>query len=137
MAIDSASKRASALSFGIIALALVVPSGTVDQSERQTSANLYSGILADAPIIDTPDDGIVLDSHIAPFVTLSSDLNTNGVTASGGISALVTLTSVIDSTGIVASSNINAVVTLNSVIIEGITLTSTINSNGITLRGLI
>lgn len=54
MAVDTATKRASALSFGIIALALVVPSGTVDQQSKQTSANTYSGILATAPIA-TPD----------------------------------------------------------------------------------
>ena len=137
MAIDSASKRASALSFGIIALALVVPSGTVDQSERQTSANLYSGILADVPIIDTPDDGITLTSSIDGAITLTSLINTNGVTASSGISATVTLTGVINSSGITTNSNIENTAVLNSVIIEGITLTSTINPNGITLRGFI
>jgi len=114
MAVDTATKRASALSFGIIALALVVPSGSVAQEARQTSANTYSGILADAPIIITPDDGI----------TLSSNINPNGVTVSGNISEGITLT-----------SKVSGFITLSGTIKEGVTLSSNINNNGITVRG--
>jgi hypothetical protein len=51
MAIDTATKRASTLSFGLIALALVVPSGIVDQQARQTIANTYNGILAGEAVV--------------------------------------------------------------------------------------
>jgi len=114
MAVDTATKRASALSFGIIALALVVPSGSVAQEARQTSANTYSGILAGAPIIITPDDGI----------TLSSNINPNGVTLSSNITDGLTISSTINNNG----------VTVTSTIVEGITLSSNINDNGITVR---
>lgn len=56
MAIDSASKRASALGFGFIAITLVIPDGTLDQGDRQTIADQYSGILASAPSL-APDVG--------------------------------------------------------------------------------
>lgn len=46
MAIDTASKRASALGFGLVALSLVIPSGVIDQQAKQTISNIYSGILA-------------------------------------------------------------------------------------------
>lgn len=45
MAIDTASKRFSMMSFGNI-LKLIPPDGTLDQGDRQTFAGLYSGILA-------------------------------------------------------------------------------------------
>ena len=50
MAIDSALKRASVLSFGVTSLALVIPGGTVDQQAKQTVTNVYSGILAIPPV---------------------------------------------------------------------------------------
>lgn len=51
MAIDSASKRASALGFGLVALSLVIPSGTIDQQAKQTLSNIYSGILASEAVV--------------------------------------------------------------------------------------
>ncbi len=52
MAIDTAKKRASALSFGRL-YRLVPPDGTIDQADRQTIAGLYGGILADSPVVQT------------------------------------------------------------------------------------
>ena len=63
MAIDSALKRASVLSFGVISLALVIPSGTVDQQAKQTVTNVYSGILA-IPPVSTPDSTFAVLSSI-------------------------------------------------------------------------
>lgn len=55
MAIDNAQKRASALGVGLAAITLVVPSGAITDGDKQTICSVYSGILADAPIIITPD----------------------------------------------------------------------------------
>ena len=55
MAIDTAKKRASALGVGLAFITLVVPSGTIAQADRQTIANTYSGILAAAPVVVSPD----------------------------------------------------------------------------------
>lgn len=55
MAIDTAQKRASALGVALISTLLIIPGGGIDQSDRQTIAHSYGGILATAPVIDTPD----------------------------------------------------------------------------------
>lgn len=47
MAIDTAAKRASAMGFMQPWFKLVVPDGTVEQADRQTTGDLYGGILAD------------------------------------------------------------------------------------------
>lgn len=44
MAVDTAAKRLSMLSFGYTGC-LVIPDGSIDQGERQTLLGLYSGIL--------------------------------------------------------------------------------------------
>ena len=56
MAIDTAAKRASALGFGLIASLFIIPDGTIDQGDRQTISNMYSGILATEPFpVVTPE----------------------------------------------------------------------------------
>ena len=50
MAIDSAVKRASALSFNMFGK-IIIPDGTIDQGDRQTILGVYSGILAGAFVI--------------------------------------------------------------------------------------
>lgn len=50
MAIDNATKRASVLNFAAGDL-LPVPNNDIDQGDRQTLANLYSGIAADNPTV--------------------------------------------------------------------------------------
>jgi len=64
MAIDTASKRASALGVGLAFTLLVIPDGTIAQADRQTIANSYSGILAAEPVIDTPDCFAAFIGHI-------------------------------------------------------------------------
>ena len=49
MAIDTAAKRASALSFFQLGCLLPIPDGTIGQGDRQHLAGFYSGILAAAP----------------------------------------------------------------------------------------
>lgn len=46
MAIDSAAKRASALSFGLVTRLAIIPDGAITQPDRQTAARSYGGILA-------------------------------------------------------------------------------------------
>jgi len=46
MAIDTAAKRASALSFFQLGCLLPIPDGTIGQGDRQHLAGFYSGILA-------------------------------------------------------------------------------------------
>ena len=59
MAIDTAEKRASALSYGRPGFVLPIPSGTVGQGARQHALGLYSGILAAAPVLPAvPPDSI-------------------------------------------------------------------------------
>lgn len=58
MAIDSASKRASAMNISCPwRSSLPLPDGTIDQGDRQHAAFMYSGILAGIPqadpIVDT------------------------------------------------------------------------------------
>ena len=52
MAIDTAAKRASALSFAAITL-LIPPDGAIGQPDRQTVLHLYSGIAAETPAVET------------------------------------------------------------------------------------
>lgn len=64
MAIDSASKRASALGVGFVVLTLVVPDAAIAQGDRQTIGHCYSGILATAPVA-APDTVCSLRSIIS------------------------------------------------------------------------
>lgn len=51
MAIDSASKRASAIGVGSPFITAIIPDGNLDQGDRQTMSSAYSGILAIASIV--------------------------------------------------------------------------------------
>lgn len=58
MAIDSAQKRASAASTGL--LTLLIPDATIEPADRQQIAHVYRGILAEAPPVPViPPSGIV------------------------------------------------------------------------------
>lgn len=93
MAIDSASKRASALSAGVVALSLVIPSGVVDQQARQTEVNFYSGILADEPVI-TPElsfavFGAITDNGKGLFATITDNgKSVEGIITESGVSVV-------------------------------------------------
>ena len=93
MAIDSASKRASALSAGVVALSLVIPSGVVDQQARQTEVNLYSGILANEPIV-TPElsfavFGAITSDGKGLFATITdSGKGVKGIITESGVSVV-------------------------------------------------
>lgn len=67
MAIDTATKRASAINVGMPALRLLpIPDGTVGQADRQHVALLYGGILAGAVTAPTVfGDLTTLFSHYA------------------------------------------------------------------------
>ena len=56
MAIDTAAKRFSALTFGAFWLCGAIPSGVVDQAARQDVNGLYSGILVSAPVTPPADE---------------------------------------------------------------------------------
>jgi len=93
MAIDSASKRASALSAGVVALSLVVPSGVIDQQARQTIVDIYSGILADAPVITPGLSFAVLGSITGDgkglFATITEDgSSVKGTITEAGVSVI-------------------------------------------------
>ena len=53
MAVDTAQKRASSLGFGVPFILNLMPDGSIDQGDRQTSANSYRGILAGIVITKT------------------------------------------------------------------------------------
>lgn len=46
MAIDTASKRASALGVAFVPNLFIIPDGAIGQGDRQTLCHMYSGILA-------------------------------------------------------------------------------------------
>lgn len=77
MAIDSASKRASVLGFGFVALTLIIPDGTLDQGDRQTINDSYSGILAVEPaVFPSQTEGlssIIQDRGKGVLSSISSD----------------------------------------------------------------
>lgn len=51
MAVDTAAKRQSALTFGLPFMRGLIPDGTLDQGDRQNAAFGYSAILAGEPVI--------------------------------------------------------------------------------------
>lgn len=51
MAIDTARKRASVLSYALAPETIVMPQSGVPQADRQTINHLYGGILAAAPAV--------------------------------------------------------------------------------------
>ena len=58
MALDTAAKRASALGYEFAPSLFIIPDGTIDQGDRQTIVDLYSGILAILPqkwVTQAPD----------------------------------------------------------------------------------
>lgn len=68
MAIDTAQKRASALGVALVSTLLIIPGGGIDQSDRQTIAHSYGGILATAPVIDTPDCYTAFEGEITASI---------------------------------------------------------------------
>ena len=105
MAVDSASKRASVLGVGLVFTLLVIPDGAIAQDERQTIAHSYSGILAGAPVIITPDCFVSLVSTIDDGATgLVSTINDSLGLVSTLEDSSIGLTSTIgDSIGLVST----------------------------------
>ena len=107
MALDTASKRASALGAGIVSVMLVIPSGSIDQADRQTIANCYSGIQASDPVIDTPDCFTSLESLIEPFEAVTGLIDDGETVVTGLIREFTARNSLIDASDIVLSSLID------------------------------
>lgn len=117
MAVDTASKRASALGIGMATVALIIPSGVIGQAERQTIAHCYSGILADFPVIDTPDCITELQSPIDDSPTLLTGAIIDSVAYTGVIGPdSVSFTGLIvedlNLTGVIGATEINLVGTI-------------------------
>lgn len=95
MAIDTASKRASALGFGFVALTLVVPDGAIDQGDRQTVAHSYNGILATAAVAAADKTfgirSIIQEHGRGVLSTISSDGNgsLSTITNSLGMTSII------------------------------------------------
>jgi hypothetical protein len=70
MAIDTAVKRFSIMGLASPSLRIVRPDGTIDQGDRQTYSDFYSGILADAPPV-SEDCGVNLIGDIIEFTALN------------------------------------------------------------------
>ena len=51
MAIDTATKRASALTYAMAPILLPIPNSTITQDDRQTLLGIYGGILAAAAAV--------------------------------------------------------------------------------------
>lgn len=107
MAIDTASKRASALGFAFVALTLVVPDGALDQGDRQTIAHSYSGILATVAV-DAPDKTFGVLSIIQTRGLGVSSLVTTSLGVSSAMDSSQGLLSVIQSRGLGVTSSINS-----------------------------
>lgn len=117
MAIDSASKRASVLGVALVSSLAVIPDSTIAQADRQTVAHCYSGILADAPIVDTPDCVLPLESNIGRTETnLTGLVNDTAIAVSGAISVFTALQSPISDKDINLSSEIDTENNLTSAI---------------------
>jgi hypothetical protein len=72
MAIDTRSKRASAVGFlAPWAIPAVEPDGSLDQGDRQHSAWTYSGILAGIPSAYIDPDSLVLTESLEWTCTLT------------------------------------------------------------------
>ena len=84
MPINTASKRASALGVGLAFILNIIPSGAVDQADRQTTSLSYGGILASAPVIDTPDCFTSMDGVISDAATALTGIIDNAATAASG-----------------------------------------------------
>jgi len=100
MAIDSASKRASALGFGFIALTLVVPDGTIDQGDRQTVAHQYSGILATEAVVAVGKPYSLTSIIETHGIGVLSTITASGQSVSSGIEQGIGLTSIMQSRGL-------------------------------------
>ena len=64
MAIDTPTKRASAIGVGLVFVLSIIPDGTISAGDRQTSANSYSGIIAEFPDVSTPDCYVAFNGTI-------------------------------------------------------------------------
>ena len=64
MAIDTAAKRASVLSFAIVTRLLIPPDGTIAHADMQTLEHLYSGIAAGVIVYVPPTHLVTAGSRI-------------------------------------------------------------------------
>lgn len=106
MPLDTAVKRASALGVAVATL-LVIPDGAIAQGDRQTIGDCYSGILATAPVIDTPDCYTAVDSLVEPFNAVTGLIDAAPIVTAGLISEFTARDSLIDASDVVLSSVIN------------------------------
>ncbi len=73
MAIDTAAKRASAACAGFIPNLFIIPDGVIDQGNRQTLGDIYSGILSGIlDVLPTIDNTLSFEST-TPGLTIVSN----------------------------------------------------------------
>lgn len=77
MAIDSASKRQSALTFGLPFMRGLIPDGVIDQGDRQNIVFSYSGILAAVAVVTDAIDTILFTLHINQNRAIAGYINQN------------------------------------------------------------
>jgi hypothetical protein len=106
MALDTAAKRASALGV-VVATLLIIPDGTIAQGDRQTIGDCYSGILAAAPVVVSPDCYTAVDSLVEPFNAVTGLIDDAPIVTAGLIGEFTARNSLIDASDIVLSSVIN------------------------------
>ena len=80
---DTATKRASALGVALPFVLLVLPSGTIEQTDRQTIAHCYSGIQAAEPTVEAPTIGAQLSDTYQHNQALSGLLIVEKIQLSG------------------------------------------------------
>lgn len=96
MALDTATKRASALGFGFVSIALVIPNGTVDLGDKQTISHLYSGIAAEyQPNVEIGTLSIITNSPVGSSSLITDTQGTASLIASTqGTQSIITNNSV-------------------------------------------
>lgn len=93
MAVDTAEKRFSMMGFGRVSTKLMTPTGSVNEAQRATALNLYSGITLDAPVVVVVVDPIGLASLIFTTEGVTSTVTTTqGISSTGETTKGVTST---------------------------------------------
>ena len=67
MAIDTRDKRGSVIGLGLVSV-LPLANSDIDQADRQQTVHMYSGILADAPVIVVPGSILVSLITLRPSI---------------------------------------------------------------------
>lgn len=90
MAIDTAAKRFSMMSFGKPFLRLVPPDGSIDQGDRQTYAGLYGGVLAAASAYIVGELHMAFGAPLQPGIAAGTPL-TPGTTFGTPLAPSITI----------------------------------------------